>query len=229
MTENRLPVQLDIISDTICPWCYIGKKKLDTALAQLPDIPVEITWRPFQLNPDMPLDGMDRQAYLQAKFGGVEGAKQTYDNVRNAAREIGLNLQFERIKTTPNTLASHSLIRWAHSAGVQDKVVTDLFIAYFEDGKNISDHKVLSDIAEENGMDWQSVAHLLAIGSDLDKTRAEDKQAREMGVQGVPAFVFNKQYLISGAQPVETFVKMLDTLSDPANRKSGDEKTKPNR
>jgi len=219
MSENRLPVQLDIISDTICPWCYIGKQKLDTALAQLPDIPLEMTWRPFQLNPDMPLAGMDRDAYLNAKFGGEANAKQTYDAVRKAATDAGLDLHFERIRTTPNTLSSHCLIRWAKSAGCQEKIVASLFKAYFENGENISDHKVLSDIAEANGMDWEIVAQLLATGSDRADTIAEDKQARDMGVQGVPAFLFNAQYLISGAQPVETFVEMLNTLSDPANRK----------
>ena len=206
------PIQLDIISDPICPWCYIGKSGLDRALAKNPDHPFRIEWHPFQLNPDMPADGMDRREYLETKFGGKENAVRVYGNIAQAAEAAGLKIDFEAIKKTPNTVDAHRLIHWAGLEGRQTAVVSGLFKAYFEDGRDIGDHEVLLDIAVSAEMDRDMVARLLAGDSDADDIRARDAHARERGVSGVPCFIVANQYALPGAQPAEQWEKVLDEL-----------------
>ncbi len=206
---------IEIFSDTICPWCYIGKRKLEAALASYPPFreqqePVEILWRPFQLNPDMPPEGMDRQSYLSGKFGSELRARQIYDNIRQASEQAGLKLDFDRIKRTPSTLDSHRLIRWARSPGVQDDVVEALFEGYFIKGLDIGDHDVLCAIARQCGMDGDLVRELLERGDDRDQIRAEDTQARRLGINGVPCFIIDRKYAISGAQQPPVFHKVFD-------------------
>lgn len=201
---------VDIISDTICPWCLIGKRRFERALAQRPDLEVQVGWRPFQLNPDMPAEGADRKAYLEAKFGGEERARQIYDRIRDAGAEEGVDFDFHRIPRTPNTLDSHRLIRWAGAAGVQNDVVERLFQAYFTDGEDIGDRQVLLRIAEEAGMERGLVAELLEQGADLELVMKEDALARQMGVQGVPCFIIDRKYVVSGAQDPEIFLKAFD-------------------
>ena len=156
-----MTVKLDIMSDPICPWCYIGKTHLDKALADIPDHPFVIEWHPFQLNPDMPREGMDRRAYLEGKFGGKEGAVRAYAPVVEHAEKAGLNIQFEAMKRTPNTLDAHRLIHWAGIEGKQNQVVDALFRAYFEEGRDIGNHEVLADVADGAGMDASVVLKLL--------------------------------------------------------------------
>ncbi len=205
---------VDIISDTICPWCLIGKRRFERALAQRPDLEVQIDWRPFQLNPEMPREGLDRKSYLEAKFGGPERARQVYDQIRDAGAEEGIDFDFQRIPRTPNTIDSHRLIRWAASAGVQDMVVERLFQAYFEHGEDIGDRQVLLDIAEAAGMERGLVADLLEEDSDTDLIRKEDALARQMGVQGVPCFIIDRKYVVSGAQDPEIFLKAFDLAEE---------------
>ncbi len=203
-------MKIDIYSDTICPWCFIGKRRLERALAERPQPDLELTWRPFQLNPEMPPGGMDRQRYLELKFGGPAGAKQTYDNVRQAGRAEGIDFAFEAIERTPNTLDSHRLIRLAGEAGRQDAVVQALFDAYFLEAQDIGDHEVLGAAAERAGLDPEEVRAYLAGDEDLETVRGEDAQARRIGIQGVPTYVLNGKYVLSGAHPPEVLFNMFD-------------------
>lgn len=207
---------IDIISDTICPWCLIGKRRFERALAQRPDLEVQIDWRPYQLNPEMPRAGLDRKSYLEAKFGGPERAQQVYDRIRDAGVEEGIDFDFQGIPRTPNTIDSHRLIHWAANAGVQDMVVERLFQAYFEHGEDIGDRLVLLDIAEASGMDRGLVADLLEEEADAELIRKEDGLAREMGVQGVPCFIIDRKYVVSGAQDPEVFLKAFDLAEENA-------------
>jgi predicted DsbA family dithiol-disulfide isomerase len=204
------PMHIDIVSDTVCPWCFIGKRKLENALSTRPDVKAEITWRPFQLNPEMPAEGMDRASYLQAKFGGSERAEQIYVTVAEAGESAGIPFAFDLIQRTPSTINSHRLIRWAESAGVQNQVVEALFRRYFLEGADIADHEVLIAAAAEAGMDTTLVADLLARGVDVDLIRREDTNARQMGINGVPCFIIDRKYAISGAQDAPVFHKVFD-------------------
>lgn len=204
---------LDIISDPICPWCYIGKARLDRALESRPDHAFDIHWRPFQLNPEMPPEGMDRRAYLEAKFGGREGALKVYGQIAEMAEATGLDINFEAIKRTPNTIDAHRLIRWSRNEGRQTMVVSQLFHRYFKLGEDISDHNVLLDVAKTVGIDPALIERLLSGDADIAETQAEDKQAREMGVTGVPTFVVGAKYAVVGAQEPDTWIKMIDDLA----------------
>lgn len=205
-------VRLDIISDPICPWCYIGKTCLDRALAQRPDHPFEISWHPFQLNPDMPAGGMDRRAYLEGKFGGKSGAVQAYAPIAARAEAEGLAIHFEGISRTPNTLDAHRVIHWAGVEGVQQAMVAALFKAYFEEGRDIGQPDVLADMADSAGMDASVVLKLLASEADREEIRARDAAFRKMGVTGVPCFIVNGEHAVPGCQPTDLWLKVIDEL-----------------
>lgn len=205
-------IKLDIFSDPICPWCYIGKARLDRALAARPDHPFQIEWHPFQLNPDMPAQGMDRRAYLQAKFGGKERAVQAYMPVIEHATQAGLEINLDAIATTPNTLDAHRLIHWAGIEGRHTAAVSALFRAYFIEGRNIGDTEVLADLADGIGMDAAVVLRLLASDADADDIRARDQAAREMGVNSVPTFLVNRQHAVPGAQPTDLWLSVIDEI-----------------
>lgn len=207
-------VKLDIISDPVCPWCYIGKAQLDRALAAAPDHPFEVEWHPFQLNPDMPAEGMDRQDYLRAKFGGEEGAAEVYAKIAEAAEAAGLALDLGAIRRQPNTLDAHRLIHWAGIEGRQTAAVSALFAAYFKQGRDIGDREVLADIADEIGMDAAVIHRLLDSPADVEETRARDKAAREMGVTGVPTFIVAGKHAVPGAQPAELWSRVIAELAD---------------
>lgn len=204
--------KIDIISDPICPWCAIGKAKLDKALAKRPDHGFEIEWHPFQLNPDMPDEGMDRREYLELKFGGKDGAISVYSQIAEAAQSAGVDVNFEKILRTPNTLDAHRLIHWAGLEGVQSAVVSNLFTAYFSEGRDISDHEVLIDVAQSAGIDPEVIRKLLAQEVDRDGIRKRDKNAREKGVQGVPCFIVDNHYVVQGAQPTEMWERVIDEI-----------------
>ena len=207
-------VKLDIISDPICPWCYIGKTNLDKALEQFPDHPFTIEWHPFQLNPDMPPGGLDRRAYLEAKFGGKEGAVKAYAPVVEHAEKAGLTINFEAIKMTPNTIDAHRLIHWAGIEQRQTFVVDLLFKAYFVDGRDIGDHEVLADIADTAEMDAAVVAKLLESDSDAEDIRKRDAHSRQMGVNSVPTFIVANQHAVPGAQPPEMWVSVITDIQN---------------
>ncbi len=205
-------VKLDILSDPICPWCYIGKTNLDKALAKLPDHPFVIEWHPFQLNPDMPDAGMDRREYLERKFGGKDGAVRAYAPVVEHAENAGLKIDFEGMKRTPNTLDAHRLIHWAGIEGKQNAVVDALFDAYFVQARDIGDPEVLSDIADSAGMDAAVVMKLLKSDADREDIRNRDTHSREMGVSSVPTFIVANQHAVPGAQPPEMWEKVIGEI-----------------
>lgn len=205
-------IKLDILSDPICPWCHIGKAHLFRALQKRPDHPFVLEWHPFQLNPDMPEEGMDRRAYLEGKFGGKEAAVRAYAPVVEAAETAGLEIDFEGIKTTPNTINAHRLIHWAGLEQKQTHVVQALFEAYFEKGRDIGDIATLTDIGVACGMEREMLERLFASDADLDDIRARDAHARERGVSGVPTFVVANQHVLRGAQPPELWAQAIDDI-----------------
>lgn len=207
-------IKLDILSDPICPWCYIGKANLDRALEAAPNHPFAIEWHPFQLNPDMPEGGMDRRTYLETKFGGKENAVAVYARIAEAAEKAGLKINFEGIEKTPNTINAHRLIHWAGLEGRQTAIVSRLFKAYFEEGRDIGDLSVLLDIAEGAGMDRAMTERLFASDADAEDIRARDAHARERGVTGVPTFVLANQHVLPGAQPPELWAQVISEISE---------------
>jgi predicted DsbA family dithiol-disulfide isomerase len=213
-----LPVKLDILSDPICPWCYIGKARLDRALEARPDHPFVIAWHPFQLNPDMPAGGMDRRTYLETKFGGQEAAVRAYLPVAEHARAAGVKINFEAMTRTPNTLNAHRMIQWAGIEGRQTPMVAALFRAYFGEGRDIGDADTLADLADEAGMDAALVHRLLASDADHADIIARDAAARQMGVNSVPTFIVAGQHAVPGAQPTETWLAVIDEIAARAQQ-----------
>lgn len=207
-------VKLDILSDPICPWCYIGKTHLDKALAEVPDHPFVIEWHPFQLNPDMPRGGMDRREYLERKFGGKDGAVKAYAPVVEHARQAGLQINFEAMKRTPNTLDAHRLIHWAGIEGKQTAAVSALFKAYFVEGRDIGAHDTLADIADGLEIDASVILRLLGSDSDAQDIRDRDAAAREMGVSSVPTFIVDGKHAVPGAQPPELWAKVIEEIRE---------------
>jgi predicted DsbA family dithiol-disulfide isomerase len=206
-------VPLDIFSDPVCPWCLIGKAQLDRALEARPDHPFTIRWHPFQLNPDLPREGADRRAYLEAKFGGRERAVQVYARVMEAAERAGVTINLDRIERQPNTLDAHRLIHWAGIEGRQSLVKDALLRAYFRDGRDIGDPATLAAIAGEAGMDARVVARLLATDADRDDIVAREADARKKGVRAVPTFLVDRRYVLEGAQPTDLWLKVIDEIT----------------
>jgi predicted DsbA family dithiol-disulfide isomerase len=192
---------LDIVSDAICPWCWIGKRHLEAALAELAEdgIGFAIRWRPFQLNPDMPAEGVERAAYRAQKFGSEARGRELDANVAEAGRAAGLTFRHDRMLRTPNTIAAHRVIRMAEDAGAQDAVVEALFQAYFHDGKDIGDAATLDAVAAAAGL--PGVAAMLAGDEHRAEVVAEDMAARRGGLSGVPSFLMDRHLLFSGAMP----------------------------
>ncbi|MDE0968922.1 MAG: DsbA family oxidoreductase [Octadecabacter sp.] len=205
-------VKLDIISDPICPWCYIGKTNLDRALEQIPDHPFTIEWHPFQLNPTMKPEGMDRRAYLEGKFGGKDAAVKAYAPVLQAAEVAGLMIDFAGMKRTPNTIDAHRLIHWAGIEQRQPFVVQRLFEAYFRDARDIGDRDVLLDIADGCEMDAGVIGKLLDSDADIEDMQNRDAHSREMGVSSVPTFIVANQHAVPGSQPTEMWVKVMGEI-----------------
>ncbi|MEK9832631.1 MAG: DsbA family oxidoreductase [Alphaproteobacteria bacterium] len=206
-------VQIDIYSDTVCPWCFIGKRRLERALAARDDIDVTIRWHAFQLNPDMPPAGMERERYLASKFGGPERAASVYATIARAGHAERIPFDFEAIPRMPNTIQSHRLVRYADRFGMQDAVVETLFKAFFFDGEDIGDDVTLLRIGSRVGLERDATAAFLAGEEERDTVVAEDLRARRMGINAVPFFVVNGDYAISGAQEPEAFFPLFDLAS----------------
>ena len=202
-------VKLDILSDPICPWCYIGKANLERALARAPDHPFEIEWHPFQLNPDMPREGVDHRSYLADRFGGADKVDAMHARVAGIAKAAGLTINFDAMKRIPNTLDAHRLIHWAGTEAKQSGVVNALFRANFVEGRDIGDAEVLADIADSHGLDAALVARLLASDADIEEIRARDAHSRKMGVSAVPTYIVAQQHAVPGAQPPEMWDKVI--------------------
>jgi predicted DsbA family dithiol-disulfide isomerase len=212
-------VNIDVVSDVVCPWCYLGKARLDQAIANVAnDILVTVNWRPYQLNPDLPPDGVDHKAHLAAKLGGQAAVDRAHEMLAGLGEQDGIAFDFDAVKISPNTLDAHRLIRWALTEGgdTQNEVAALLFKANFEQGRNIGDHTVLLDIAAEAGLDRTVIAALLASDADKDAVSEEIEMARDMGVTGVPCFIVDSKYAVMGAQSVEV---LEDALRDIAKMK----------
>jgi len=205
-------IKLDILSDPICPWCLIGKTRLEKAMEAEGDHPFVIEWHPFQLNPDMPKEGMDRREYLETKFGGKENAVRVYGEIAKHAEEEGLDIDFGAIKRTPNTVDAHRLIHWAGIESKQNAIVNALFKAYFKEGRDIGNAEVLADLADSAGMDAAVVAKLLDSDSDVENIQQRDEHSRQMGVNSVPTFIVANQHAVPGAQPVTLWRQVMGEL-----------------
>jgi predicted DsbA family dithiol-disulfide isomerase len=209
-------VTIDIVSDIVCPWCYLGKARLELAIAEVQDeIGVDVNWRPYRLNPDIPPEGVDYKAYLEEKLGGGEAVARAHDMLTGLGEEVGINYDFKAIKIGPNTLDAHRLLHWASMEGreMQDRVATALFKANFEEGRNVGDHGVLVEIAEAAGMDRKVVESLLASEADKDTVLGEIEAAQKMGVNGVPFFIIDGQYAVSGAQTPDVLANALRDIA----------------
>src|SRR5476649_782443 len=208
-------MQIDVISDTVCPWCFIGKRRLMRAMEQRPMIGFDVKWRPYRLDPAVPKGGMDRQAYMRAKFGDdPQRIVEMHKLIAAEGAKDGIVFDFAAIARRPDTLDSHRLIRWAEAAGVQDEVVERLFIAYFENGEDIGDIRVLADIADLSGMDGIDVAQMLDTDADTALVTREDAIAHEMGVTGVPAMIFGGKLAVSGAREPEVLLSVIDRVTE---------------
>ncbi len=208
---NATPTdELNVVSDVICPWCYVGKRRLEKALAMLgPSVRLKITWRPFELNPQMPKDGMDRREYRMRKFGSWEHSQRLDAQLSAAAAQEGLAFHLDRIERTPNTFDAHRLIWLGGRRGIQDTVAETLFRGYFTEGRNVGDHKVLADLATEAGFDRAEALAFLAGGDGANEVRADELVATGAGLSGVPSFIFKGRLLFSGAQPGEVIARAL--------------------
>ncbi|MBN9545114.1 MAG: DsbA family oxidoreductase [Alphaproteobacteria bacterium] len=209
-------MQIDFISDTVCPWCFIGKRRLARAIAMRPAISFDVRYRPYRLDPSLPRGGMDRAAYMAAKFGKNGGVEEAQKVIAAEGAKEGIEFDFAAIRRAPNTLDSHRLIRWAALTGAQDEVVERLFAAYFENGEDIGDIRVLADIADVSGMDGAQVADMLESDQDLALVEREDQLAREMGVTGVPAMIFANKVAVSGAREPQVLTMVIDKALEMA-------------
>jgi predicted DsbA family dithiol-disulfide isomerase len=211
-------MQIDFISDTVCPWCFIGKRRLARAIAMRPEIAFDVRFRPYRLDPTVPKGGMDRDTYMTAKFGKNGGVSEAQRVIAAEGAKEGIEFDFAAIRRTPNTLDSHRLIRWAELTGVQDDVVERLFAAYFENGQDIGDIRVLADIADVSGMEGTQIADRLESDQDAALVEREDKLAHEMGVTGVPAMIFANKVAVSGAREPEVLAMVMDKALEMASQ-----------
>jgi predicted DsbA family dithiol-disulfide isomerase len=221
--DQAKPVgRIDVISDAICPWCYIGKRHLESALVTLgkQGLHFTVAWHPFQLNPDMPREGVDRAQYRLAKFGSAERSRQLDERITETAATVGLEFHLDKLTRTPNTLDAHRLIRLAGQKGVQDGVVEALFEGYFCDGADIGSAEVLTRLGVEGGLERDDIAAMLSSDAGLKEVSAADRMARNAGIQGVPSFALQGHVLFSGAVPADemadAFRRAWELLKDKA-------------
>jgi len=199
-----------MIFDTVCPWCYIGKRRMEQALALRPHVDIDLVWRPFLLNREIPADGIDRTAYLIRKFGSEARVRRIYGAIAQAGESVDIDFAFDRIDRTPNSVDSHRLIRYALLNGANPRIVETLFFEYFIEGLDIGRQDVLQEIGARDGLDGAAIGAYLNSEEDIDFVYDENRRAHRMGVNGVPAFVFNEKMVISGAQEPQILARMID-------------------
>jgi len=204
---------IDVISDVVCPWCYIGKRRLEAALAKLaasqPELRPRVSWHPFELNPDMPPEGVDRREYVRQKFGDGERARAIYERLVGVGDQVGLALAFDAIRRQPNTRDAHRLIAWGQGLGDADALVERLFRAFFMEGCDIGDRAALAALAGEAGYDAVAARAYLASDEGRELVEAASRRARELGVNGVPFFIFENKVAVSGAQESDTLLEAI--------------------
>lgn len=208
---ERAPIEVDLVADLACPWCYLGLVRLDRARAMRPEQPVQVRWQPFFLNPNMPPEGMDRATYLRLKFGS--DARQVYQRIEESGRADGIAFAFDRMARTPSTMLGHRLILFAGEHGRADPVIRALFAALFEQGRDVGRPEVLMEIAEQAGLDGAEVAEFLSSERSAGEVMAAHRQAERLGIHGVPVFIFARQHAIAGAQPPEVLAGVLDVAA----------------
>lgn len=210
-------IEIDVVSDVICPWCFIGQHRLKMALNDSQSDSVALRWQPFQLNPFMPKSGMDRGLYLSRKFGGASRAKDIYSAIASQASKDGLEVDFDAIQRTPNTLDAHRVIFWSEQTGSQNEVVTSLFRAYFCEGRDIGTLPVLTAIAGDAGMDPVDVAERLTSGVDRERVAGQSHHHQTTGINGVPVFLLDGRILAHGAQPASFWSQVIPRLAGHRN------------
>ena len=203
------PLTIDVVSDVVCPWCFLGKRRLEAAIRASGGAPIAVRWRPFQLDPSIPVEGLDRNVYMKAKFSDDVRLAAIHDRLTEMGEAVGIAYAFDRIERAPNTLDAHRLIRWAADGGQQDAVVDRLFRLYFEQGRDIGDREVLIDVAREPAWTSRLVEKLLAEGDDVEAVQAEIAQAQAVGVSGVPFFIFASRFGVPGAQDTDVLAKAI--------------------
>lgn len=207
---------VDVVSDVVCPWCFVGKRRLEKALALVPDIAVDVQWRPYQLAPEIPEGGIPREAYMLGKFGSRERIAGIHDRLTAVGAEEDIAFAFDAITVSPNTLDAHRLILWARSTGTQDAVVEALFRAFFMEGRNLSDRQTLVAIGAANGLDGALLDQLYATDADIERTRREIASAQRIGITGVPFFIVAGRYGIAGAEAPQTIAGAIrQAASEP--------------
>lgn len=207
-------MKIDIISDTICPWCFVGKRRLEAALAKRPDLDVDIVWHPYQLNPSTPKEGVDRKDYLREKFGSESYPEGMLDALTQAGESSGLDFKFNTMNRVPNTIDSHRVLHWARDTGHQNALAEILFRRYFLDNEDIGDAETLIAAAVEAGMDGNTVRARLGDDTDDEAVRAEAQHASQMGITGVPMFIVNNQYAVQGAQTSDVFLQVFEKIAE---------------
>src|ERR1700757_102861 len=216
------PLKIDIVSDVVCPWCYIGKKRIEDALKLAADVPVDVEWRPFFLNPWVPREGISREEYLTAKFGSVDAYKGIAGRVVAAANEEGLTYHPELVKRQPNTIDCHRLIHWAEAKGKAAEMKQRLMELYFRDGGDLTDTDVLVQAAAGVGLDADDVRRRLATDEDVARVSGQAQEASEKGISGVPTYVFAQKYAVSGAQPAELLARAIRQVSAEVNAQAAE-------
>ncbi|MDA1181147.1 MAG: DsbA family oxidoreductase [Proteobacteria bacterium] len=201
-------------SDTICPWCYIGFNQLNQALENFNNYNFEIVWRPFQLNPEMPPDGMDRQQYLTFKFGNEDNARSVYQRIEDEGKKNKIYFQFNKITKTPNSFFSHKLLAYAHNKKKQTEVLELLFYKYFIEGEDIGILNVLIQVSKDADIYDEHIEKYIISKKDNDSLLNEEKKAKNIGINSVPCFIFNKEIVVSGAQPKKNFIQIIDSLNN---------------
>jgi predicted DsbA family dithiol-disulfide isomerase len=220
--SNLKPVRLDIVSDVVCPWCYIGKHRIESALKLVEDVPVEVHWRPFFLNPWVPREGISREEYLTTKFGSVDAYKGIATRVVAAAGEEGLTYRPDLVKRQPNTIDCHRLIHWAEAKGKAAEMKQRLMELYFRDGGDLTDINTLVQATSEIGLDAEEMRRRLATDEDVALVSAQAEEASSKGISGVPTYVFAQKYAVSGAQAPELLADAIRQVSSEVNAQAAE-------
>jgi predicted DsbA family dithiol-disulfide isomerase len=214
--DSKQHMTIDVFADVVCPWCYIGKRRLERALEMRPDVEVTCRWHPFQLNPDMPMEGISWDSFVREKFGGPKRARSLFERVSRSAAADGLDLRFDHIHSSPNTLDAHRLILWATGHGKEWEMADALFLAHFTQGRDIGDREVLAAIAGEQGLSSEEAHALLESNAGTAEVKASQSAAYSIGIQGVPFFIIDERYGVSGAQPVDVFLEVFNDVAGAA-------------
>ena len=204
------PVTIDVISDVVCPWCYLGKRRLARAIGLMPEFPFAVRWRPFRLDPTIPPEGVAREDYLTTKFGSIEALDESHRQLAERGRQEGIDYHFDRITRSPNTVDAHRVVRWAAAEGAEDDMVERLFAAYFSEGLDVGATQVLAALAEDVGLSGRSVAARLAGEDDRAAVVAEIENAYRIGVSGVPCFIIDHRLAVTGAHSPEVLVQAIE-------------------